>query len=253
MTDRKTQGTAEGSMPLTGHLRELRNRVLVCVAVWLAAFLVMLSRAAKLVDFFLSIGEETGYRFVYISPQELLLEYFQTAFVFAVLAALPVILFEIWAFAAPGLTKKEKGGFLAVIVFGAVFAALGVFFAYKVMMPFMLQFLSSLDAGTGIEASISVQNYVSFLLSIFIIFAVVFELPVVSCSLTALGVLKAEWMKKGRKVMIVVIFFVAAVITPPDVTSQVMVAVPMIVLFEISIVLCSLIEKTKRKKPVETP
>ena len=240
-------------MPLTGHLRELRNRVVVCGLVWLAAFLVMLAHASKLVDFFLSIGEIAGYRFVYISPQELLLEYFQTSFVFALLVALPVILFEIWAFAAPGLTKKEKGGFLAVIVFGAIFAALGVFFAYKVMMPFMLQFLSSLDAGTAIESSISVQNYVSFLLSIFLIFAVVFELPVVSCALTALGIVKAEWMKKGRKVMVVIIFFTAAVITPPDVTSQVMVAVPMIVLFEISILLCSLIEKLKHKKPVEAP
>lgn len=238
-------------MPLTGHLKELRNRIVVCVLVWLVAFLAMLSNAAKLVSFFLSMGEKAGYRFIYISPQELLLEYFQTAFVFALVAAMPVILFEIWAFAAPGLTKKEKVGFLLVIIFGAIFAALGVFFAYKVMMPFMLQFLSSLDAGTGIEASLSVQNYVSFLLSIFIIFAVVFELPVVSCALTVLGILKTAWLKKGRKVMIVAIFFVAAVITPPDVTSQVMVAIPMIVLFEISVVLCSLIEKISKKSPVE--
>ena len=235
-------------MPLTGHLRELRNRVIVCLAVLTAAFLVMLAFAGKLVSFLLALGERYAYRFVYIAPQELLLEYFQTAFVFAVFVSLPVIIFEIWSFIAPGLTKKEKTGFRLVIAFGFLFAAAGIVFAYYIMIPFMLRFLGTLNAGTPIASSISVQNYVSFLLLIFMIFAAVFELPVAASALTALGILKPGWMKKGRKIVIVLIFFIAAVITPPDVTSQIMVAVPMIILFEISIILSTLIEKAQNSR-----
>ena len=237
----------EGNMPLTGHLRELRSRIIVCAAVYLAAFLVMLANAQRLVNFLLEIGERFDYRFVYISPQELLLEYFQVAFISAFVLALPVIVYEVWAFAGPGLTKKEKLGFRLVLISGALCAALGILFAYRIMMPFMLRFLGTLSAGTSVTSSISVQNYISFILLIFLIFAAVFELPVAACSLTALGLIRAGWLKKGRKLIIVVIFFIAAVVTPPDVTSQIMVAIPMLVLFEISIALCTLVEKAKNK------
>ena len=235
-------------MTLSGHLKELRQRVIVCAVVMTVWFLAALSQAGRIVTFLTSFGEKYGYRFVYISPQELLLEYFSVAFVCAVCLSIPVILYEVWAFAGPGLTKSEKAGLRLTLIFGVLFALLGVYFAYKVMMPFMLHFLYSLSGGTSIEASISVQNYLSFVLLIFIIFAAVFELPVVACALTALGILKVSWMKKGRKVIIVLIFVIAAVITPPDVTSQVMVAIPMLLLFEISILLCSVVEKAKKKK-----
>ena len=238
----------DGNMPLTGHLRELRNRVIVCLAVLTAAFLVMLAFAGRLVTFLLALGEKYDYRFVYIAPQELLLQYFQTAFVFAIFVSLPVILFELWSFISPGLTKKEKTGCRLVMVFGFLFAGAGILFAYYIMIPFMLRFLGTLNAGTPIASSISVQNYISFLLLIFMIFAAVFELPVAASGLTALGILKAGWMKKGRKIIIVLIFFIAAIITPPDVTSQIMVAIPMIVLFEISILLCSIIEKAQNSR-----
>ena len=243
----KKRRDPEGNMSVSEHLRELRSRVIVCLAVMAALFLLALSQASRLVTFLTSFGEQYGYRFVYISPQELLLEYFSVAFVCAVCLSLPVILYEVWEFAEPGLKKKEKLGLGLVLGFGIVFAALGVFFAFRVMMPFMLRFLFTLSGGTGIEASISVQNYLSFVLLIFMIFAAVFELPVAACALTAIGLLRVEWMKKGRRVIIVLVFVIAAVITPPDVTSQIMVALPMLVLFEVSIVLCSLVEKIRDK------
>ena len=114
----------------------------------------------------------------------------------------------------------------------------------------MLLFLSTLENYAQVAAAISVQNYISFLLTIFIIFGVVFELPVVSLVLNAVGLLKVEWMKKGTRVMIVVIFFLAAVITPPDIVSQIMVAIPMIGLYELSILLSAVLMKFKRKKKV---
>ena len=235
-------------MPLTGHLKELRNRGIVCAVVLFAAAVLGLSRAQYMVDRLLDIGSAYGYRFVYISPQELLLEYFSIAFVFAVCVSLPVILYELYAFAGPGLSRSEKRLFLMAMLFGLVFACIGVLFAYKIVMPFMLRFLIGVGSGSAVEASVSVQNYVSFLLTIFIIFAAVFELPVVSVLLTQLGIIRVAWMKKFRRVVIVVIFFAAAVITPPDVTSQIMVAIPMIVLYELSIILCTAADKMRSPK-----
>jgi sec-independent protein translocase protein TatC len=131
------------------------------------------------------------------------------------------------------------------MIFGLICFCIGVYFAYRIMLPFMLHFLISLSTGSGVTASISVQNYMTFLMTLFLIFGIVFELPVVSVLLTQMGLLKVEWMKKGRRVVIVVIFVIAALITPPDIVSQIMVAIPMIALYELSIILCTICQKLK--------
>jgi sec-independent protein translocase protein TatC len=116
---------------------------------------------------------------------------------------------------------------------------IGVAFARYISLPFVLRFLIQFTGEVDVAASISIQQYVGFLLTIFVVFGLVFELPVVSVLLTGLGLIRAEWLKAGRKIMIVVIFVLAAIITPPDVVSQIMVAVPMILLYELSIALSS--------------
>ncbi len=234
-------------MSLSEHLKELRNRIFVCLLVLVAAILAGIRMAPALVRFLLEIGERYSYHFVYLAPQELLMQYFSVAFLMAFCVTLPVILYELWAFISPGLRKNENLFFILAMVFGLICFCAGVYFAYRVMLPFMLYFLISLNGGTGVEAAVSVQNYISFLMTIFVIFGLVFELPVLSVILTQMRLLKVEWMKKGRKLIIVVIFFVAAVITPPDVVSQVMVAVPMMILYEVSIILCSAFMKIRRR------
>ena len=239
------------TMALSGHLRELRNRLLVCVVCVVAVFMVCLAFAADIVELLTDIGRAYGYRYVYIAPQELLMEHFSVSLVAAVCVALPMILYQIWAFIRPGLEFKENLFLALAIVFGLVCFVGGVYFAYKLMLPFMLEFLIGIKAGTGIAASISVHNYISFLLTIFVIFGVVFELPVLSVLLTQLGLVKVGWMKKARKVTVVVIFFVAAIITPPDIVSQIMVAIPMLLLYEFSIFLCWLLMKLRRRGETE--
>lgn len=248
---KKKKGSEEKTMALSGHLRELRNRLLVCLVCVVAVFTVCLYFAADIVELLTDIGKAYGYRYVYISPQELLLEHFSVSLVAAVCVALPVILYQVWAFIRPGLEFKENLFLVLAIVFGLACFVGGVYFAYKLMLPFMLEFLIGIKAGTGIAASISVHNYISFLLTIFVIFGVVFELPVISVLLTQLGLVKVEWMKKARKVIIVVIFFVAAIITPPDIISQIMVAIPMLLLYEFSIFLCWFLMKFRRKEEPE--
>lgn len=227
-------------MELSGHLKELRNRLVFCLAVLLAGFCVCLGFASRLVTMLTDMGTAYHYVYVYIAPQELLMVYFSVALTGSIIIAFPFISYHVYAFCSPGLKRREKFFVLGTLLFGTAFFCLGVLFAYFVNIPFMLRFLIQFSAGVSISASISIREYVSFLLTVFVVFGAVFELPVVSVLLTLLDVLRAEWMVKGRRVMIVVIFFAAAVITPPDVVSQIMVAVPMIGLYELSILLSRL-------------
>ncbi len=245
---KKDKKNPEKEMALSGHLKELRNRILVCVVCLVATFAVCLYFAPKLVEFLTDLGKAYGYQYVYIAPQELLMQHFSISLLAAVCVTFPVILYEIWAFIRPGLKKRENLFFVLAVLFGLVCFCAGVYFAYRIMLPFMLQFLIGVSAGTGISAAITVENYIGFLLTMFIIFGVVFELPVLSVMLTQLGIVKVAWMKKGRRVMIVVMFFVGAVITPPDVVSQVMVAIPMIGLYELSIQISSLLLRFRKPK-----
>lgn len=235
-------------MSLSEHLRELRNRIVVCVLILLAAAIVALHYAPALVEMLMSIGRAYGYRFVYISPQELLLQYFSVALIVGICVTLPVLFYETWAFIRPGLKKNENLFFLFAMVFGLICFCGGVYFAYRIMLPFMLYFLITLSSGSGVAASISVQNYMTFLMTVFLIFGIVFELPVVSVLLTQMGLLKVQWMKKGRRIVIVAIFVVAALITPPDVVSQILVAIPMLALYELSIFLCMICQKLRERK-----
>lgn len=247
MKKKNKPSNSDGTMSLSGHLKELRNRIIICVICLVVFFLLGLHFAPNVVDTLTGIGKQYGYQFVYIAPQELLLQYFSIALVTGVVLSLPVILFHIWAFVQPGLKENENGLFLGAMIAGLFFFVLGVLFAYKIMLPFMLQFLIGLSKGGDVRASVSVANYLTFLLTIFLVLGIVFELPVVSVLLTQIGLLKVEWMRKFRKVMIVVIFFVAALITPPDMVSQVMVAVPMLGLYELSILICSILSRKKKQ------
>ena len=238
----------EKEMSLSGHLREMRNRILVCLVLLAAAVLVSLGYAKELVTLLLSLGREYGYRFVYIAPQELLLQYFSVSLIAGICVTLPMLFYQIWAFMRPGLKKSENLFFVSAMIFGLICFCGGVYFAYRIMLPFMLEFLISLSSGSGVSASVSVQNYIGFLMTVFIVFGLVFELPVISVLLTQLGILKVQWMKKGRKLVIVAIFLIAALITPPDVVSQVLVAVPMVILYELSILLCSIFERLKHRR-----
>lgn len=244
---KKKAENRDREMPLSEHLRELRNRVFVCLAVLLVMTLVGLYFAPQIVALLLDIGRGHGYRFIYIAPQELLLQYVSTALICGLCAAVPMLFYQAWAFLQPGLRRQEKAVFLFAMIFGLLCFCGGVYFAFRIMLPFMLYFLAGLSSGSGVSASISVGSYISFLTTVFLVFGVVFELPVVSVLLNRLGILKVRWMRKGRQVMIVVIFFAAALITPPDVISQIIVAVPMMALYELSILLCAASQKLQER------
>lgn len=248
MKKKPEEKTKQDQMSLSGHLRELRNR-LIAVLVFLAVGIVVsFSYTEPFVTLLTDMGEQFGYVFVYIRPQELLMVYFGVSLLGGLVLALPVILYETYAFCSPGLKKIEKTLMLLGATFGTVFFCMGVLFAYKITVPFMLRFLIAFSKDVAVSASISIEEYITFLMTVFVIFGVIFELPVLSVILTALGIVKPHWLVAARKVMIVVIFFLAAVITPPDIVSQIMVAIPIIVLYELSIFLSRIVFRMKGKQ-----
>ena len=244
---RKKPANDDGSMSLSGHLKELRNRILVVVILLLVAFTACLSISPKIITFLTDMGEKYNYVYVYIAPQELLLVYLNTALIGALVICFPVVAYEVYAFCSPGMKKKERTFFIGSLLAGTAFFVLGVAFARYISLPFVLRFLIQFTGQVDVSASISIQQYIGFLMTIFVVFGLVFELPVVSVLLTGLGLIKTDWLRKGRKIMIVIIFVMAAIITPPDVVSQVMVAIPMLGLYELSIGLSSLVARRRKE------
>lgn len=246
-----TEQTNDKEMSLKDHLTELRNRIIRIGIFFIVGFAAGFYGASFIVEKLTDMGKLYGYKYVYIAPQELLMVYFSVAFVAAIIIAVPEAAREIYEFAKPGLYDKERTAFKFTLLFGTVCFCIGVAFAYKICVPFMLYFLINFNSVSVITAAISIQEYVSFLLTVFMIFGIVFELPVVVVIFTMLGIIKPVYLVKFRKVMIVLIFFLAAVITPPDPMSQIMVAIPVCVLYEISIVLSKLFYKKKSEDDKE--
>ncbi len=237
--------TDDGSMTLTGHLKELRNRLIICAVVFVAAVVITLTRADWFIDLLTEMGKGY-YTFVSIAPQEKLMQYFRVSLLASFVVTVPVALYQIYAFAKPGLKKSETFFLKLVILLGLMLFCIGVVFAYKLMMPFMLRFLSTgIEGANYIQTTTSIESYVSLCLTMFLIFGCVFEMPLIAIILSKMGLIYPELLKKGRGVAMVLIFFIAAVVTPPDIVSQCMVAFPMVLLYFVSIVLSGIFYKPR--------
>lgn len=232
----------EGNMTLSGHLKELRNRVVICAVIYIVAAVGFLTIADQLINFLTAMADG-AYNFISIDPQEKLIQYFRVALIAALVVTIPFIAYHVYAFARPGLKKSESFFFGLVLVMGLGLFVVGVMFAYFISLPFMLNFMGTLEGADYIVQTTSIASYVSFCITIFLIFGAVFEMPLVVIILSRMGIVSPEFMRKARGVMIVLIFFVAAVITPPDIVSQTMVALPMCLLYGISTVLCKIFYK----------
>lgn len=220
-------------MTITGHLDELRRRLFRIAAVFILAAVVCFLFIQKFVDVALAMSPD--FSFVYLSPSELFTSYLKLSFILGLVLSSPFILWQIWGFIQPGLTEEEGKSALSAIVAGFVFFLLGAAFCFLVVLPITLQFFYNFNGSTEITASISFNNYMNFVLGMLVSFGVVFEMPVLSFLLARLGLMKPEWLVAARKYAILLVFIVAAIITPPDVISQLMTAVPMLGLYELSI------------------
>lgn len=236
-------------MTISGHLNELRRRLFWIAAVFIGVSLVCFLFIEKFVNLALAMSPE--FSFVYLSPSELFTSYLKLSFVLGLVFSSPFILWQIWAFIQPGLTEEEGKSSLSAIVAGFVFFLLGALFCFLVVLPITLQFFYNFNGSTEITASISFNNYMNFILGMVVAFGIVFEMPVLSFLLARLGFLKPDWLVAARKYAILVVFIVAAAITPPDVVSQLMTAAPMLVLYELSILVSRKAYKARKTEEDE--
>lgn len=244
--DKIAEGASEKKMSLVSHLSEFRRRLVSCLVVFIVAMLVCLYFSETIVNEMLLLGQK--FTFIYISPAEVMMVYLKISLIGGLIIAFPVIGYHLWRFFCPGLTNKEKLVFLGILTFGVLLFVLGSLFCYMWVMPYALEFLAGINTTQTITASISIDNYITFVVTMVLLFGVVFELPVVVILLTSVGLVTPGFLRKNQKYVILIIFVVAAFITPPDVTTQIMVALPMIVLFEFSILLCSIIFRKREKR-----
>lgn len=228
---------------LVEHLSELRKRIIIIAVVILAASFASYNYVEIFVQDILKQASQM--EFVYLSPPELFLAYIKISLIVGITISSPIVLYEIWAFIKPGLMSREKTYILASLLGGILFFAMGVIFAYKVVLPFTIRFFVNIRVD-GIKPTISFGNYIGFIGSILLAFGLVFEMPILSILLTKLKIINANMLKKNTKIVILGIFIIAAVLTPPDVVSQILLAGPMVLLFEISILLSKIVGREKK-------
>lgn len=173
---------------------------------------------------------------------------FTIAFTFGLVLASPVVIWQFWRFIGPGLKERERKAVRGMVGGVVVLFLIGVAFAYWVVAPLSVQFFTTFSLSSSITNIPTIQNYVSMLTSFVLWTGVAFELPVITVLLTRLGLLGPEFLRKYRKHAYIAILIVAAIITPPDVTSQILVTLPLVVLYEFSIFMASRTRKRQERK-----
>jgi sec-independent protein translocase protein TatC len=232
-------------LTIVEHLGELRKRVIYT----LIAVLITSGAAYHFIDEILAFITTAGKveNLVFINPTEAFFVIVKLSILVGIIGAMPFIQYQVWKYVGVALKKTERK---YLIFFGPVSMILflvGAGFAFRTVLPMAMRFLLSF-ARENIESMITLNNYVSFLIKMVTAFGLMFELPLVVLFLSKIGLVTPEALKKGRKYAVVVIFVVAAVLTPPDVISQIMLAVPILLLYEISIWICRSVTRKREEQ-----
>ena len=222
------------------HLDELRRRLIIVLVVFAAATFVCYNFAGQILPLLI---KPAGH-LVFTSPTEGFSAYMMLAAVMGFLVSLPVTLYHVWGFVSGALRPQEKK-FIAV--FGPlsfIFFLLGAAFSYFVAIPLTYRFLMSFSS-EYMRPMITVSHYMGFLANMLMAFGVTFELPLILAFLAKIGIATPEFLKQKRRHAVMIIFIVAAIVTPPDVVSQVLLAVPLLLLYELGVLLVGMVYKHK--------
>ena len=241
--------------PLLEHLIELRQRLVRSIIAIAIAFVVCFYFADDIFNLLIipyerAAGEEREIRLIYTAPQEYFFTQMKLALFGALFLAFPIIANQIYKFVAPGLYKHERHAFLPYLVATPILFTMGAALVYFIVMPLALGFFLSLEQGPGegravIELLPKVNEYLGLIMTLLFAFGLVFQLPVVLTLLARAGIVDADGLKRKRKYAVVMTFIAAAVLTPPDPISQLGLAVPTLLLYELSIQAVRLVEKRR--------
>ncbi len=229
----KKRSATGGEMPFTVHLGELRGRLIRSLVAMAVAFCLCYTFSERLLYF---LWLPAGRELVFIAPTEAFFAHLKVALLASLVLVWPYICYQVWAFVAPGLFEKERRYTLPFVVSATFMFLLGGVFVYTLILPYGMAFLLGYGSASLVPM-ISVGAYISFAVRLLIAFGAIFELPVVMVLLAKLGLVTPQMLSRNRRYVIVLSFLVAAILTPPDVFTQVLMAVPLLILFEISILL----------------
>ena len=245
----------DGQETFISHLLELRDRLLRLVIVWVVVFVCLFPWANDLYTLLaqpLLAKLPQGGQMI---ATEVVTPFFvpvKVAMMSAFLVALPYILYQVWAFVAPGLYSHEKKFILPLVMASVVLFACGMAFAYFLVFPIVFGFIVGI-APQGVAVMTDIGKYLDFVITMFMAFGITFEVPIVVIALAVMGMVEVEQFKAGRPYVIVGAFVIGAVFTPPDVISQIMLAVPLWLLYETGVLVAGWLVRKKVLEPSAEP
>ena len=242
-------------LPLLDHLIELRNRLMYACAAIFAGFFLCYFFADHIYAFLVQpladiYQGQTGRRMIYTGLTEAFFTYLKVAFWAGAFLTFPIVAAQLWLFIAPGLYRNEKQAFLPFLVATPILFFMGGAIAYYVVFPLAWRFFVSFETAGGpqslpIELEARVGEYLSLVMKLIFAFGLSFQLPVALTLMGRVGLIGSEGLSRNRKFAIVGVFTVAAIITPPDIISQVTLAIPILILYEISIIAVRIVERRR--------
>jgi len=249
---------SENDGGLISHLAELRKRLIQSFIFLIIFFIGCYFFAEHLYGFLVEPyakavkDDGTERRLIFTALQETFLTYLKVSFFAAFFVTCPFILMQIWKFIAPGLYKHEKIAIVPYLILTPILFFLGGMLVYYLIMPLAIKFFLSFEStglttGLPIQLEAKVNEYLSLVMKLIFAFGISFQLPVVLSLLARIGIVDSKFLRERRKYVVVIIFTVAALLTPPDPITQIGLAIPLLILYELSIISVNIIEKKNKK------
>lgn len=232
---------AQDEMSIFEHLGELRKRIIYVLVVFLVGLIIGLFLANPIYHYLVNADTAEDYVLHAFSFWDGIGIYMKISMIISLVISIPFIVYQLWAFVSPGLREQERKAALRYVPFVLILFLAGMAFAYYIVFPMALSFTTSVTTSMGLEETYGITQYFSFMFSLVIPLALLFELPLVVMFLTKIRILNPLRLRKMRKISYFVLVFIAVVITPPDFISDFLVTIPLLLLYEFSVFVSSLI------------